>query len=92
MIIKPFAHIITLKIKSTIIDNLIIIMTKSTMTEKCIRKASLGNRKMHWKDKEKHIEKPSLENRKMHWKDKHLGNRIQIINYYIFTFTMEINE
>ena len=67
-------------------------MSKSTMTEKCIEKASLGNKKMHWKGKEKHIEKPSLGNRKMHWKDKHLGNIIQIINYYIFKFTMEINE
>ena len=62
------------------------------MTGKRIEKASLGNIKTHWKDKEKRIGKPSLRNRKMHWKGKRLGNRIQIINCYIFTFTMEINE
>ena len=60
--------------------------------EKHIGKPSLGNRKMHWKDKEKRIGKPSLGNIKTHWKDKHLGNKIQIINCYIFTFTIEINE
>ena len=67
-------------------------MTKSTMTRKRIEKASLRNIKMHWKDKEKRIGKASLRNRKIHWKDKRHGNRIQIINCYIFTFTMEINE
>ena len=42
-------------------------MSKITMTEKYIEKASLGNKKMHWKGKEKHIEKPSLGKKKSTW-------------------------
>ena len=42
-------------------------MTKSTMTEKRIGKASLGNRKVHWKGKEKRIGKASLGNRQTHY-------------------------
>jgi len=70
-------------------------MTKNIMTEKRTGKASLGNKKTHYKDKEKRIGKASLEKRQPHWKGKRLRNKIQIIqiiNYYIFTFTMEINE